>query len=98
MEPIEKVKQGLRCCSGKRLKCHNCPCNGKRTKKESCETFLMRDALSMIEQLQEEIERLKKPGCEQAEHDSGGCLGYSGSYDDEPVEACKKCKKYTGNN
>lgn len=48
-----------------------------------------------------EIERLKalinhKPDCANAEHDSGGCLGYSGSHDDEPIEACKNCEKYTG--
>lgn len=37
-----------------------------------------------------------KPDCEHAEHDSNGCLGYSGCLqDDEPIEACKRCDKYT---
>ena len=39
-----------------------------------------------------------KPDCEHAEHDSGGCLGYGRSeQDDEPIDACKECEKYTGN-
>lgn len=48
----------------------------------------------------EEDPRFKEvvqPDCEHAEHDSRGCLGYSGcSQDDEPIEACKRCGKYTG--
>lgn len=54
----------------------------------------------MEQLLGEALELLKepKPGCEHAEHDSNGCLGYSGcSQDDEPIEACKRCGKYTGN-
>ena len=40
----------------------------------------------------------EKPGCERAEHDGIGCLGYAGcSQDDEPIVACKTCRKYTGN-
>ena len=52
-----------------------------------------------IAEAQAEIERLKahKPDCDHAEHDSGGCLGYGRSeQDDEPIDACKKCEKYTG--
>ena len=38
------------------------------------------------------------PACEHAEHDGRGCLGYSGCWqDDEPIETCKRCGKYTGN-
>ena len=60
---------------------------------------IMRDTLSVIEQMEQEIERLKarKPDCDHAEHDSDGCLGYGRSeQDDEPIDACKKCEKYTG--
>lgn len=39
-----------------------------------------------------------KPDCEHTEHDGIGCLGYAGcTQDDEPIEACKECEKYTGN-
>ena len=39
-----------------------------------------------------------KPDCEHAEHDGVGCLGYCGcTQDDEPIEVCKGCEKYTGN-
>ncbi|MBR4705452.1 MAG: Lar family restriction alleviation protein [Paludibacteraceae bacterium] len=45
-----------------------------------------------------EIWNTRRPDCEHAEHDSAGCLGYSGcTQDDEPIECCKRCKKYTGN-
>ena len=40
----------------------------------------------------------EKPDCEHAEHDGIGCLGYAGcTQDDEPIVACKTCRKYTGN-
>ena len=40
----------------------------------------------------------KKPDCEHANHDGAGCLGYSSCWqDDEPIDACKECKEYTGN-
>jgi hypothetical protein len=51
--------------------------------------------------LKEAIELLKNtrhPDCEHAEWDGTGCLGYCGcTQDDEPIEACKRCRKYTGN-
>ena len=56
-----------------------------------------------IDKLCIEISRLKHklhpiPDCEHAEHDGAGCLGYSGcSQDDEPIDACKNCDRYTGN-
>lgn len=41
---------------------------------------------------------LYEPDCEYAEHDGIGCLGYCGcAQDDEPIESCKRCEKYTGN-
>ena len=44
------------------------------------------------------LEEHGKPDCEHADHDGIGCLGYTGcTQDDEPIEACKKCEKYTGN-
>ena len=55
-------------------------------------------ALAMLKEQEAEIERLKRPDCEHAEHDGIGCLGYAGcAQDDEPIEACKECEKYTGN-
>ena len=33
--------------------------------------------------------------CSKAEHDAGGCLGFSSVNDDEPVDQCKACPKYT---
>ena len=63
-----------------------------------CRMALMRDALSLLKEQEAEIERLKRPDCEHANHDGAGCLGYCGcEQDDEPIEACKRCEKYTGN-
>lgn len=40
----------------------------------------------------------RKPDCEHANHDGAGCLGYCRcEQDDEPIDACKECEKYTGN-
>lgn len=33
--------------------------------------------------------------CSKAEHDAGGCLGFQSGDDDEPVDQCKVCHKYT---
>ena len=33
--------------------------------------------------------------CSKAEHDAGGCLGFQNGDDDEPVDQCKACHKYT---
>ena len=39
-----------------------------------------------------------KPDCEHAEHDGVGCLGYCACIqDDQPIEICDRCEKYTGN-
>lgn len=100
---IEKVKQGLKICTDESW-VGNCEIDGKHCPYEedhiiSCFAIMCRDALSVIEQMEQEIERLKahKPDCDHAEHDSGGCLGYGrNEQDDEPIDACKKCEKYTG--
>lgn len=40
----------------------------------------------------------QNPNCDAANHDAGGCLGYCHSEnDDEPIDACKNCNRYTGN-
>ena len=58
----------------------------------------VREALILLKKQEVKIEHLKRPDCEHAEHDGTGCLGYCGcTQDDEPIEACKRCEKYTGN-
>ena len=50
-------------------------------------------------QIQEVLYYLEGKGdvnCETAEWDASGCLGYSYENDDEPVEICKHCAKYSG--
>ena len=52
----------------------------------------------LLKEQEAEIERLKRPDCEHANRDGAGCLGYCGcEQDDEPIDACKQCEKYTGN-
>lgn len=59
---------------------------------------ILTDALELLEAQEPEIERQKRPDCEHANHDGAGCLGYCGcEQDDEPIDACKQCEKYTGN-
>ena len=54
--------------------------------------------VSLLKEQETEVERLKRPDCEHANHDGTGCLGYCGcEQDDEPIDACKQCEKYTGN-
>ena len=56
------------------------------------------NAVTLLKEQEAEIEHLKRPDCEHAEHDGIGCLGYCGcAQDDEPIESCKRCEKYTGN-
>ena len=44
------------------------------------------------------IKYLKEVDCEHAEQDGLGCLEYCRcEQDDEPIESCKRCEKYTGN-
>lgn len=59
MADIEKVKQGLRCCkSCLKSHCEECPHNGEGDTFD-CTADLANDALSVIEELQAEIERLQ---------------------------------------
>ena len=56
------------------------------------------ELLNVLKEQEAKIERLKRPDCEHANHDGAGCLGYCEcEQDDEPIEACKQCEKYTGN-
>lgn len=74
--------------------CYECPYFGDNP----CEIQLIANTLELLKEQKAEIERLKKPDCEHAEHDGAGCLGYSGCHqDDEPIDACKGCMEYTGN-
>ena len=58
----------------------------------------MRDVLALLKEQEAEIKRRKRPDCEHANHDGAGCIGYCGcEQDDEPIDACKRCEKYTGN-
>lgn len=52
------------------------------------------DLIDMIDMLEEDLTSVD---CEAAEHDGKGCLGYSYQGDDEPIQTCKYCQKYTGN-
>jgi len=107
MVDIEKVKQGLRCCDT--TNCNDCPFNNEKdeTYPGFCQHVLNHDSLSMIEELQAEIEQLKEdntymkinwipvrpfaPDCQHAEHDGTGCLGYCGSEQDD--EPIDACKE-----
>ena len=61
-------------------------------------TDLLQYTIALLKEQEAEIERLKKPDCEHANHDGAGCLGYCGcEQDDEPIDTCKQCEKYTGN-
>jgi len=101
MTDREKVIKGLECCRDCfeldwDVTCAtiDCPYKGER----ECLPKLCSDALALLKEQEAEIEHLKRPGCEYAEHDGTGCLGYSGcTQDDEPIESCKRCEKYTGN-
>ena len=51
-----------------------------------------------LDEIMDLLEEARNPDCEHAEHDGIGCLGYAGcTQDDEPIESCKRCEKYTGN-
>ncbi len=67
---------------------HDCPYGKCKT---GCVVTLVGDAVALLK-------KHNRPDCEHAEHDGAGCLGYSGcSQDDEPIDACKNCDRYTGN-
>lgn len=78
--------------------CRDCSKYKKGQPAVICMEELLKDALELLKEQEAEIERLKRPDCEHAEHDGTGCLGYCGcTQDDEPIDSCKRCEKYTGN-
>ena len=57
---IEKTKRGLRCCKNSYPKdCKHCPYEKDCTHHETCD-ILIRNALSVIEQMEKETENLKE--------------------------------------
>ena len=87
--------------------CLHCP-NTYKDRRVTCGDFtrghvnipvcIMRETINALKEQEAEIKHLKRPDCEHAEHDGTGCLGYCGcTQDDEPIESCKRCEKYTGN-
>jgi len=101
MTDIEKVKKGLECLAQKQAPTAN-PCKDcgyiNRPNFAICVKDVASDALELLKEQEAEIEYMKRPDCEHAEHDGIGCLGYCGcAQDDEPIESCKRCEKYTGN-
>ena len=101
MADLERVSKGLE--MHKSGLCNALTANGKVycpywENNDNCMMELLNDAISLLKEQKAEIERLKKPDCEHAEHDGAGCLGYSGCrQDDEPIDVCKGCREYTGN-
>ena len=73
---------------------------GKLAISKSIARHYRKDARVLLKEQEAKIEHLKRPDCEHAEHDGTGCLGYcycGWPQDDEPIEECKRCGKYTGN-
>ena len=86
----EKVIKGLELCRKFTNSCEGCPYESVPAV-ENCMFVMHDDALALLKEQ-------GKPDCEHADHDGIGCLGYAGcTQDDEPIEACKRCEKYTGN-
>ena len=63
-----------------------------------CVEMLLRDAMKLLKEQEQEISRLKHHvDCDAAEKLPSGCVGYGrGLNDDEPCETCKACEKYNG--
>lgn len=92
---METVINCLRLCDGRAVYmghgCEKCSYLDGTESGEKCIEHLHADALALLKEH-------GKPDCEHAEHDGIGCLGYAGcSQDDEPIDACKTCREYTGN-
>ena len=70
MVDIEKVKQGLKCWGNdEKCKAFNCPMFGYIESIPQCRKKVLQDALSVIEELQAENERLKaQPTIIETEH------------------------------
>lgn len=100
----EKVIKGLNSCAKWMGKndgdaCNSCPYHSHFSYDDNnCIAMVNSEAIALMKEQEAEIKRLKRPDCEHANHDGAGCLGYSGcEQDDEPIDACKQCEKYTGN-
>ena len=94
----EKVIKGLQCIIDGTVRCEGCGYAIDKHGHYSCKQECAKDAIALLKEQEAKIERLKRPDCEHAEHDGIGCLGYCGcAQDDEPIDTCKRCAKYTGN-
>lgn len=103
----EKVIKGLEICTKdipmsnavhKSDFCKECPYYNAENHYCWNQIVMMRDALALLKEQEVEIKQRKRPDCEHAEHDGVGCLGYCiCEQDDQPIEICDKCEKYTGN-
>lgn len=89
MPDLEKVLKALEHHKETAV-CNGCPYAGDDDTVEGyCPVY--DDAIALLREHE-------KPDCEHAEHDGIGCLGYAGcTQDDEPIDVCKTCHKYTGN-
>lgn len=93
MTKSEKVRLAVSHClrSNECSICEACPYNEGAD--YGCRARLRDDIVDLLKE-----QKPKKPDCEAANHDAGGCLGYGYSEnDDEPIDVCKVCKKYIGN-
>lgn len=98
MPDRETVIEALGCIAGKKRSCEGCPYFtavmhglGGFSYGYCAKSNVVKDAISLLREHE-------KADCEHAEHDGIGCLGYAGcTQDDEPIESCKRCEKYTGN-
>ena len=88
MDKIENVKHGLRHCSDLNRCNVDCPYSNIEGM-DNCITQLASDALSVIEQMEQEIERLK--GRETVEPKTGNWI--CGKYDD--IFMCSSCERYS---
>lgn len=94
----ETVIEALGCIVGQKRSCEGCPYSiavtpdlGGFSYGYCAKSNVVKDAIALLKEHE-------KPDCEHAEHDGIGCLGYAGcTQDDEPIDICKVCRKYTGN-
>lgn len=62
VEKVKRVKKGLACCSTDAYKCDDCPYIQRQMFSNNCTGYMKicADAMSVIDELQAEIERLKE--------------------------------------
>ena len=92
MTNIEKVKLGIKNCTDKKNKnpCESC----EYRRKQGCTSYWMKDAISVIEELQAEIERLQPKNGKWIEIESQTGVGAFG-FNEVTVNAfrCSECRK-----